>query len=82
MVREQRGVVRQWVDEPPREQDLLVSDSRLNAGLRRAAFVTLGPRLTLSTWFVITWSDGLEIRLGKRVYYGKGPSHAAVWVAF
>ena len=23
---------------------------------------------------VITWSDGLEIRLGKRVYYGKGPS--------
>jgi hypothetical protein len=28
VVWEQRGVVRQWVDEPPREQDLLVSGSR------------------------------------------------------
>jgi hypothetical protein len=33
--------MRQWVDEPPREQDLLVFGSRLNAGLMRAAFVTL-----------------------------------------
>ena len=28
--------------------------------------MTFGPRLILSTWFVITWSDGLEFRLRKK----------------
>ena len=68
--REPKSVSRPTTNEPPNKQTNKQTKKQKNKQANKQTNKQSKP--TLSTRFVITWSDGLRIRLGKRVCWGKG----------